>query len=713
MDEYYIQAITPPAVEQTRVLKHGDTFAVFDRYGDIRPEGAGDEGLFHQGTRFLSKLRIGLGRHRPLILSSTVQEDNLLTADLTNPDLHKDGKLALPRGSLHVYRTKFLWRNRCFERIHVWNFSREPVNVTLLIDFDADFADIFEVRGVARKRRGRRLPSRVADGTVALIYEGLDGLVRRTRIACFPPPKELTPTSARFAAVLEPKGGATFSLTTSCELSELSLPEISYEEALVDSVMAQRAAKLQECRASTSNPQFNDWLERSTTDLHVMLSDTPQGPFPYAGVPWFSTPFGRDGIITALECLWMNPAIARGVLAFLAATQAAEFIPESDAEPGKILHEQREGEMAGLKEIPFGRYYGSVDATPLFVILAAEYWRRTFDSAFIDSIWGNLRRALAWIDEHGDRDRDGFVEYERRSTKGLVQQGWKDSSDAIFHADGTLARGPIALCEVQAYVYAAKRGMAALAAARGEARMSEELEARAEALRTRFDQAFWCDDLSTYALALDGDKKPCRVKASNAGHSLFTGLAGPERAKRLAATLMAPDLFSGWGVRTVGAAESRYNPLAYHNGSVWPHDNALIAAGLARYGFKAEAERLLAGFFDASLCFDVHRLPELFCGFTRRPGEGPTIYPVACSPQAWSAAAVFLLLQACLGLSIDAPTRRVTFAHPLLPPSLAELRITNIRIRDAVLDLVVHRYADDVGINVLRREGEVELTVLR
>jgi len=409
----------------------------------------------------------------------------------------------------------------------------------------------------------------------------------------------------------------------------------------------------------------------------------------------------------------MDPSVAQGVLRTLAATQATALDPKSDAQPGKILHERRHGEMANLGEVPFRCYYGTVDATPLFLLLAGLYFERTGDHQTLLEIWPNLEAALRWIDEHGDRDGDGFVEYYRETDSGLANQGWKDSHDAIFHADGSGAEGPIALCEVQGYVYAAKRSIAAVAARLGHRELASKLSSEAERLRDQFEKAFWCPEIGTYALALDGAKRPCRVRSSNAGHALFTGIADPQRARRTADTLLSRASFSGWGIRTIAQGEARYNPMSYHNGSVWPHDNALIALGLARYGFKAEAARVFAGLFDAAVHQESRRLPELFCGFMRRPHRGPTAYPVACSPQAWAAAAPFSLLAACLGLELVHDRNQIRFRDPVMPDFLNEVVIRNLRLGASRVDVRLHRYGQDVTANVLAREGSLRVAVLK
>ncbi len=715
-DDYYILATSSRSGQRTRVLKQDDTFAVFDESGDIRPIGLGEQGLYHRGTRFLSRMELRLGPLRPLLLSSTVKQDNdLLAVDLTNPDISLDGTLAVPRGTLHLFRSKFLWRGCCYERIRIWNYGTDPLTLSLAVAVEADYADIFEVRGTRRPQRGRHLPAESPDGVLVLGYVGLDDVVRRTRVEAHPPPQDISGGRMRFDLPLPPGASASFSLTVSCETGEdgrVGHP-VSYDNAYASAAAAPAARRADAAEVSSSDAPFTEWVARSTADLRMMITETPLGPYPYAGVPWFSTVFGRDGLITALQALWIEPSVARGVLGYLSAAQARSSNAERDAEPGKILHEARDGEMAVLGEVPFGRYYGSVDATPLFVVLAGAHYQRAGDRALLEQLWPHVLAALQWIDESGDLDGDGFVEYARRNPQGLVQQGWKDSQDSVFHADGSLADGPIALVEVQAYVYAARRSAAVMADALGDGRRAESLRRQAERLRERFEEAFWCEDLGTYALALDGRKQPCRVRTSNAGHCLFGGIAEPSRARRVAELLVGADSFSGWGIRTVAASEVRYNPMSYHNGSVWPHDNALIALGMARYGFSDLLIAPLTGLFEASMVVDLHRLPELFCGFHRRPGEGPTLYPVACAPQAWASGSVFMLLQACLGLEIDGISNRVSFRRPVLPDTLRDVCLRGVRVPGGEVDILAERYQRDVGINVLRREGEVEVVVVK
>ena len=712
-DQYYIRASSSLADGRTEVLKQGETFAVFDRYGDIHQVLPGPQGLYHEGTRFLSRFELSLGAQRPMLLSAMVKEDNaLVRIDLTNPDLMLDEQRPVPRGTLHLCRTRFLWQGTCHERIRVHNYGTRTFPLVLTIAMDADFADLFEARGRQRPRRGWRLNTIRSKTGLVLGYKGLDETIRRTSIRCSPTPKRVTLEGLKIEANIPSHAEMTWEISISCDIKpRRSRVFLSYDRANREAGCALQKAKATDAHVYTSNEQFNHWLNRSIADLHMLISETPQGFYPYAGVPWFSVPFGRDGIITALQMLWVNPAVARGVLGFLAATQATEVRPEQDAEPGKILHETRQGEMAALGEIPFGKYYGSVDATPLFIVLAGAYYERSGDRRFLTTLWPHIQLALQWIDQYGDPTGMGFTTYARQTASGLVHQGWKDSHDAVFHADGTAADGPIALCEVQAYVYRAKRAAAELARLLGDFDHADRLLKEADSLRERFERAFWCKELDSYALALDGRGQPCRVRSSNAGHCLYGGIAEQGRGMRTARALLTEDFFSGWGIRTLATAETRYNPMSYHNGSVWPHDNAMIASGMAAYGDKQGAMKVLTGIFDASLFIELHRLPELFCGFSRRPGEGPTLYPTACSPQAWAAGAGFLLLQACLGLQIDASRRLVSFVRPVLPPFLERVEIRNLSVGTARLDLVLDRHENEVAVRVTRRTGEVEVVL--
>ncbi len=583
-DRYYVLATSALADDRTRVLKYGDTFAVLNRYGDIEPLGQGQFGLFHSETRHLSRMTMQLNQQTPMLLSSTIREDNaFLAVDMSNFDNSTSGGVkienGLPRETIHLFRSKFLDKATCYEQVRLINYGLQPLQVSLSFQFEADFADIFEVRGTKRAKKGERLSDTLEGDAAVLNYRGLDNITRKTRIAFTPKPRVLTTRQARYEFTLDPKKEQSVFVTVSCERDSVSVATVPYNGAFDTLHKRYTQERLHECQIDTSNKRVNAWLKRSESDLRMLTDGNPEGQYPYAGVPWFATVFGRDGIITALECLWIAPHIAKSVLQYLAEQQATKEIPEQDAEPGKILHEMRRGEMAALKEVPFGRYYGSVDSTPLFILLAGAYFLRTGDREFLSLIWPNIQSALRWIDIYGDADHDGFVEYARRSSTGLVQQGWKDSNDSVFHANGQLAEAPISLCEVQAYTYAAKRAAALLASEFGDNDYALQLNLEADTLQQRFEEAFWCEEIGMYALALDGKKQQCKVRSSNAGQTLFCKIGTPEHASRICDQLMTTQLFSGWGIRTIGSGEVRYNPMSYHNGSVWPHDNALIGTG--------------------------------------------------------------------------------------------------------------------------------------
>src|SRR5258705_6218081 len=589
---FYIP-MTGPAARPRRALKHDDTFVVLDSHGDIGASAGGPDGLFNADTRYLAGLELVLDGVQPLLLGSNLRDDNsALTVDLTNPDVYRNEHIVLQKDMLHIVRTIFLWRGTAYQRIGLQNHGETTASFDLTLLFDNDFADLFEVRGERRLRRGIGSSKLLGPADVALEYSGLDGKPRSTGLQFDPRPTRLAVNAATFHFDLAPQQASSRFVSVACN-KPAAHQKAPFFRGLLAHRREMRKSTAGATSIETSNNIFNEVLCQSMADLNMLLTETPQGRYPYAGIPWYSTTFGRDGLITALQMLWVDPRIARGVLKRLAFFQAKAIDPLNDAEPGKILHEMRGGEMAALREVPFAQYYGSVDSTPLFVLLAGLYVERTADEQTLVELWPSIEAALRWIDGPGDPDRDGFVEYRRATEQGLANQGWKDSFDAIFHADGRLAEGYIALAEVQGYVFAGKRLAARCALRMGLEEKAGQLATEAEALATRFEEAFWCEELGTYAVALDGGKQPCRVRTSNAGQLLFTGIAHPDRARLVAADLMSQKFYSGWGIRTVARGEARYNPMSYHDGSIWPHGNALIALGFARDGLQHSVSPLL------------------------------------------------------------------------------------------------------------------------
>ncbi len=717
VDKYEIEATTSLTDRPLRTLKDGEAFVVLDSRGDFGKRKGTAEGLFYRDTRFLAYLELRLDGERLQLLGSTTHDDKAtLSVSLTNPDLSA-GSETIPRETIFIERTVFLWRGTLFERLRVRNFGFVARRVRFEYSFNADFRDLFEVRGLTRLKRGLLSARVAAPDCVEFHYDGLDKIGRRTLVGFSPTPNVIDTGRATLDMDLGPDAEAAIFVTIACQIDADGVTAAS---GLPDFFRAYRASRRNR-RARTSDMAtvessselFNEIACRSASDVYTLVTSTSHGPYPFAGIPWFSTVFGRDGIITAMFMLWVDASLARGVLRTLAATQAVEVDSNSDAQPGKIIHEMRDGEMANLGEVPFRRYYGSVDATPLFVMLAGMYLDATGDVKTIKEVWPNILAALRWIDTYGDCDGDGFVEYQAATGASLANQGWKDSQDSVFHADGSDAQGPIALCEVQGYVFAAKLSAARIAERLGHAELALGLSAEAEKMQLRFEDKFWDEDLGTYVLALDGKKKPCRVRTSNAGHALFTGIASPERARRVADNLMSRDGFSGWGIRTLAQGEPRYNPLSYHNGSVWPHDNALIAIGFARYGLKAHAIRVFEGLFDAARHQELRRLPELFCGLMRRPRREPTPYPVACSPQAWAAAAIYAVLGACVGLEQAYAEHEIRFRDPVMPYFMDEVILRNVHLGESRADLRLHRYGDDVAMTVLSRQGTGKFMVIK
>ncbi|MDX8479583.1 amylo-alpha-1,6-glucosidase [Mesorhizobium sp. VK24D] len=687
-------------------LKQGDCFAVTDAYGDIR--GAGD-GFFRDDTRVLSEFRLTVGGRQMSLLGASLSQDNVLfTSNLTNLPIQSAAGRDIPQGAIHIERVRLIWQDRLFDRITLSNYSREHSTIVVSLHFAADFRDMFEVRGSTRPRRGTVHVAKTDKASVLLGYDGLDGLPRMSAISFSQAPDKLSDNRADFLVAVTKRSSKVLYVEVGPEVAETPGRD-RFRAAAARARFGMRAKRRHGATVWSSGRVFNDWVERARADVALLTTELPTGPYPYAGIPWFSTAFGRDGVISGLQMLWLNPGLARGVLAFLAEHQAKETSPFIDSQPGKIMHETRKGEMAALRELPFGRYYGGVDTTPLYIHLACAYADRTGDMAFIDTLWPSLKAAAEWTVEASRAT--GFVTYQRAAASGLANQGWKDSIDSVFHADGRMPKGPIALVEVQGYVFAAYRGLAALARRRGEFADAEHWENRAEEMRQAVERDFWIDDLNFYALAIDGEGQPCKVRTSNAGHLLYVGLPQPERAKVVADQLLSASFHSGWGLRTLSDDAIFFNPMSYHNGSIWPHDTALCGVGLARYGERDGVVRLMSGTFESAVHFNM-RLPELFCGFIRAPGEAPIAYPVACLPQAWSAGSTFMLMQACLGVEIDGWDGEIRVTRPRLPNGIDMLTLRHLSVGKTAVDLTFQRVGDRVVAFLAdRHEGMVPLIV--
>ena len=688
-------------------LKDGDSFLVADAHGDI--EGAAD-GLFSDDTRILSRLRLLIGGKRPSRLSFGLSRDNaIFTFHGANLALPPVGGRATPRGVIHVERKRCLWDGRLMERVRLTNFGLDELMLPIAFEYGADFRDMFEVRGLKRPARGHLMEPELNGRSVTFRYEGLDGVVRSGVVGFSEPPWRMTERRADFMLTLAPGRRCDLYLEAGPDSDETPSRE-RFVLAMKDARDALSGPKRRGAEATCQDGAFGAWIEQSRADVALLTTELPTGPYPYAGIPWFSTTFGRDGIITAWQMLWLDPSLASGVLSFLAAAQAIETSAFRDSAPGKIMHEARRGEMARLKEIPFGCYYGGVDTTPLFVALAGAYLERTGDLALIRALWPALTRATSWIEANGDSNPAGFISYERGADTGLTNQGWKDSEDSVFHTDGRFPAGPVALVEVQGYAFAAWRAMAAMATSLGEPG-GEAWSARAEAMRSAVEAQFWMEDQGYYAIALDGEGRACRPHASNPGHLLFMGLPSPERAALVTRRLLSPDFDSGWGVRTLARGTARFNPMSYHNGSVWPHDTALVLAGMARYGEREGVAKVLRDLFEAGRHFDM-RMPELICGFSREPGEPPIAYPVACLPQAWAAGSGFMVLQACLGLTVDAARCEVRLNRPSLPSCVNDLSLTGLSVGEGCVDIVVQRVGEGVAVTPRQITGPPVAVVL-
>ncbi len=758
------------------VLKHGNIYLLSDPFGDVHPDSRG-LGLYDLDTRILSCAVLRINGVRPTLLRAQSAANHISTIQLTNPEYRRDPALkqgateALSRRAISIMRRRWI-AGGLAEHIEVTNYSETAQRIELDLELDTDAADIFEVRGRVRERRGTFRPTVATPESVTFAYEGLDGLVRRTLVSYSPAEVNASSGDAigggegsvgvHWTLDVEPGARAEVRWEVSTDLTPL--PGRSGDAVEIPTRLARSVAT----RSGSNGPdgagdpadtadggdgsgagartagagspiaepavaeeEYGNWhdrcarirsdgelldlaIRRSIADLRLLRNDGPLRGEHYvaAGVPWFTTLFGRDSIITSLQVLPFMPDVARETLRILADWQATEDDPDRDMEPGKILHELRVGELARTGELPHRPYYGSIDATPLWLILLDETYRWTGDLAMVRSLWPNALAALEWIDRYGDRDGDGFVEYERRTPAGLLNQGWKDSGDAIRHLDGSLAVAPIALVEIQGYVYDAKRRLSSLAERLGEHELAKGLEAEAAELHRRFEAAFWMPEHGFYAIALYRDKRQVQTIGSNAGHCLWSGIVPPEHVDDVVDRLLDPTMDCGWGIRTYATGQPGYNPVGYHTGSVWPHDNALIAAGMKRAGRHDAADRVASRIFEAAQHSPDFRLPELFCGFDRGLADMPVPYPVACSPQAWSAATSLSLLQTMLGMHADAARDVLELDRPHLPAWLGKVTVHDLQVGERSVDLLFHRWrGNTTSAEVLRRDGPLELVI--
>ncbi|BBI35785.1 amylo-alpha-1,6-glucosidase [Cohnella abietis] len=673
-----------------RVIKNNDLFLMTDHYGDI-PGNGSQSGLYMKDTRFLSEMKLTINGKRPLLLSSAADENFLARIRLTNEHEEEGGEVQFWRESLELIRERFIYEEVLYETISLTNFSTKPLAFDLGVSFEADFSDMFLIRGFQPAEELGKVTDRKVDKSGwHATYQGADGVQRDTDISWGGEADFLSETDViGFAVKLAPTEVRRITFTVIPSVNGIRPVTNPREIALAELQATYERWMEQSPKVESDSKVLNQLYNRGVQDLRVLLTDFGHGLFPVAGLPWYAVPFGRDSLIAALQMLPLNPDVARGTLKMMAAYQGTELNPWKDEQPGKIMHELRNGELARSGQVPFAPYYGSIDSTPLFIVLAAEHAHWTGDTETIAQLMPNIERALAWIDEYGDRDKDGMVEYYQESSKGISNQGWKDSADSVVHANGDFAAAPIALVEVQGYIYQAKSRLAPIVEQLGHHELAQRLRTEAESLRQRFDGAFWMPDENFYAIALDANKDQVHSVTSNPGHLLMSDIISEEKAKIVAERLVAEDMFGGYGIRTMSSGSTGYNPMSYHDGSIWPHDNSIILLGMSRMGFKEEASTVINGLLNAAEHFEYSRLPELFCGYDDTIGY-PVSYPVACSPQAWAAGTSVLIIQAMLGLQPDT-LNNIVRLDPFLPQGINNLTVRDIPVANGTISVVLKR----------------------
>lgn len=713
-------------------FKDNRAFAVVDPQGEAPRlySNASELGIYYNDTRYLGVWEMTFNGESPISLAHELRfGGNTVVFSMTNRDMLRLGDGGrIPRDTFLIRRILTFFNDVLYETVEIKNFDHISHSIQVEQWSGARFEDVFEVRGFPRAKRGRALTTEEVicdkERISILRYEGLDGEVRKTFIhRLFNAEKvRVSPGLAGYFTRVEiPSKGTVFLKTivsfdqgTDCTFHGRPYGAISIAEKMKLLLEGKSENPFSPLILQSDNAIINRSLVNAQTDIFMLLTEEMPGfLYPYAGIPWFSAPFGRDGIITAYQLLPWYPSIARGVLEYAFSSLGSKVDPFTDEQPGKVFHEMRRGEMSRNREVPFIPYYGSVDSTPLVLILLHEYIRWTMDLEQLKMWWPSALRAMQWIEKWGDIDGDGFIEYAKQSPTGLINQGWKDSHDSVMHADGRLAQAPIRLCEVQGYGFRARMEMAVLAQLLGDQDLSVRFRREALELKSKFRERYWDSAEQFVYLALDGNSLPCAVRSSNMGHCLWSKVLTQDQAESISKMLISDSMFSGHGIRTLSSREVAYNPLSYHNGSIWPHDNSMIMEGFRYYGHTSELEVLALGLMGVLESSDDFRLPELFCGFRKRGDEPPVPYEVACKPQAWAAGSLFLMLKSILGISIDVDQPYLVFNSPLLTPKINHLEIKNLKGRDWEVDLSVKRAKHGTYVEVTRRHGNLRVLTVR
>jgi glycogen debranching enzyme len=702
-------------LSETTVIKGGNVYAVTERDGSIPVSGAHPLGLYRDDCRFLSGHAWTVNGRHPRLLVTSAATGSEAVHEMTNPPLPLPGGRVLPLQSLQLRLERRLGDPAHVEEcLEVRSYDREPVDLELVLALRADFQPMLAIRGIVET--GDPSPSVAAvAGGVRLAVLGRDGLHRALTVTADPEAEVLTePPGAtlRFRLSLPPGGSQVLRLTLHLHEG----PDPAPDPRPWRPARRQVAAALDEWlavhpRVTSDDELFNRVLRRSLLDLRMLRSQLDGRSYYAAGIPWYATLFGRDSLITTLGTVAFEPGMAEHTLRLLASLIGTRDDPLHEEEPGKVLHELRVGEVARLGITPLARYYGTVDATPLYLCLLCEYTDWTGDLGLFRELRGEVEAMLGWIDGPGDRNRDGLLEYAARAPGGLRNQGWKDSEDGIMDDDGVPLEPPITLVEPQGYVVRAKRGLARLYEADGDAGAAAQLRREADEVQERIDR-FWLPERGHYAMALGPDGRPSGALGSNQGHLLWAGAVSPERARAIRDALMGERMYSGWGIRTLAEGEPAYNPVGYHLGTVWPHDTAMIAVGLRRYGYDEDATLVLESLLEAAAGAESYRLPELFAGFGRTEFETPVPYPVACQPQAWAAAAIPYLGRVSLGVEADGLHNRLRIRRPTLTHWHTRVEIENLRVAGSEVDLVFERAGSGgVALSDVRIRGDVEVVL--